>query len=110
MIGRLPTAAYPATVKQPQDGDPRVFPGLEHERVTEVQVECDPATALATAQIDERAITRTGDALLRDRGDVMPGRTKQRGAPLAEVLVELDPHADSANAMSTKRSRDISAP
>ena len=93
-----------------QDGDPGVVFRPEHQRVAEVQVKGDETAAFLAAGCDERGVGCLTYLLSRHRGNIVPRSAGQLRAALPQVFVELEFQEPRSVEMSTKRSRDISAP
>ncbi len=74
------------------------------------QVEGDQAAVLGRTDIDECAVTGRAHVLLGHCCDIVTGLAQTAKPALAQIFVELEPHAVFFTGMSTNRSRDISAP
>ena len=82
-LAGLPQVSRHRTLGETENGDPGIFPRLEDQWVTEVQIERDEAALLALASGDQLMVTCPGKVLLRDGGDVMTSGAKERGASFA---------------------------
>jgi len=67
----------------------------------EVEVEGDKAATFLAAVFDQVAVFRAGQHLLENGADIMPRRSEDFRAAVAEVLIELELHAAGSSGIST---------
>ncbi len=84
--------------------------GREARNVGKVQIQCDEATRFRLADLMEALILDAAQVFLRNGLNVMACIPKELLGPLAEVLIEFEPHEVVFMGISTYRWRDISAP
>ena len=74
---------------------PAVSTGRETDGVGEVHVEGDQCSRLTCGRSEHVDVGRPGQSFVPDGVDVVSGFAELIGPPMAEVLVELEPHATS---------------
>jgi hypothetical protein len=86
---------------QPDNGDTAAVLRRETKWIGKVQIEADETTFLCAADFEHNSVCCARHPLSRDGRYVVTGRSQNINATLAEVLVQLELHAEAAMGIST---------